>query len=287
MDDWQEDAIAMGLADEESDINELALDALGFPAALSRRHSSTFRKIAQTDSGGCQVAWIPNFPLPAGRGNQTTTNARQAGQSPGQQNEQENTSLRLLLEHSIKNSAGKDFAETDTDAEFETGLKTLAKKPGLAADARMQAIEAQLAAAETRRVTDKVLTYVEAGKITNEEAEIFVAAALNDETKTFALLDKKEASIPGGSPLSWSGIDILDGPVEAGVREGLTGLRGPQSEMLVNIRKENKTPEARHRIIRDCFDAALPPGRPPSRTKRAARKSLQPTPIPGRSSRTS
>lgn len=164
----------------------------------------------------------------------------------------------LLLEHGIKNSAGKDFAETDTDADFEAGLKTLAKKPGLAADARMQAIEASLVAADTRRVTDKVLTYVTAGKITNDEAEIYVAAALKDEKKTFALLEKKEAAVGGTPPVGWTGaIDILDGPSDPEARVGLTGLRGPQMETLVNIRKEHKTAKARYAAMKPLYDKAL------------------------------
>jgi len=163
----------------------------------------------------------------------------------------------LLMEHGIKNSTGKDFAETDTDAEYETGLKTLAKKPGLAADARMQAIEAQLASAEKRRLTDKILGYVTAGKITNDEADIYVQAAMQDETKTIALLEKKEAIPSGNSPINWTGVDILDAPSEPGVREGLTGLRGPQSEMLVNIRKDHKTPQARHAAIKAVYSQAL------------------------------
>lgn len=165
--------------------------------------------------------------------------------------------VALLFEHGIKTSAGKDFTVDDTDAEFETSLKTLAKKEGLNADARFKAIESQLALAEERRVTDKVLTYVEAGKITNDEASIYVAAALKDEKKTLEILDKKEVAFAGGIPVGFLDPMLAGGDRDPNAREGLTGLQGPRSEMLVNIHKEHKTPQARRHALKSVYDAAI------------------------------
>jgi ATP-dependent protease ClpP protease subunit len=249
------EAVAYGLADEASE-NETALDALDF----SGIEAKAFKHVPQGCKSILAAASARNLKLSA----PPQGAAKPQPQPPAKPGTaQENTMNKkilaaLLLEHGVKTSDGKDFAETDTDANFEAGLKTLAKKSGLPADARFAAIEASLALAEDRRITDKVATFVTDGVITNEEAEtVWIPAAKKDETKTLALLAKKEPALAGGSPLSWSGIDILDGNADPSARDGLTGLAGPRSEMLVNIHKEHKTPEARHRVIKAEYSALL------------------------------
>jgi ATP-dependent protease ClpP protease subunit len=249
------EAIAYGLADEESE-NETALDALDFSGieagafqhvpkncksilAAAKTHGL---KISAPPQGAAKTQ--PQPPVKPGISQSNTMNKK--------------ILAALLLEHGIKNSTGKDFAETDADTDFEAGLKTLAKKPDMAADARMKVIEGQLTLAEDRRITDKVATFVSAGAITNEEAEtVWIPAAKKDEAKTLALLAKKEPAYAGGPPLSWSGIDILEGNADPSAREGLTGLSGPRSEMLINIHKEMKTPAARHQAIKANYTALL------------------------------
>jgi ATP-dependent protease ClpP protease subunit len=158
--------------------------------------------------------------------------------------------VALLFEHGIKDAAGKDLTEQSSDTDFEVALKTLAKKPGMTDDTRMKAIEARQELAETRRITDKVLTYVQAGKITNAEAPIFVSAARGDEAGTFRILDEKEGSMAGGSPIGFSGIQIVGGGND-------TDSCGPKTPMLTNIHKDHKTPKARHAALLGCYDSAL------------------------------
>lgn len=113
--------------------------------------------------------------------------------------------VALLLTHGIKDSTGKEFTEQTPDAEFETGLNALATKKDLLAEDRFKAIEAKLDLAETKRITDKVLTHVEAGRITNDEAAIWVAAARTDEKGTLAILDAKPSALEAGFAVSASG----------------------------------------------------------------------------------
>ncbi len=107
--------------------------------------------------------------------------------------------VALLITHGIKDSTGKDLTEASTDTELEAALNTLAKKPGVNSEARMEAIENRLALAEKRRIADKINTYVDAQKITKAEAAIFVAAAMTDEAATLAILDAKESQASGGA----------------------------------------------------------------------------------------
>jgi hypothetical protein len=246
------DAVAWGLADEsDGDGDEDDAEAAYRP--LHPDFISRCKNLSPDILNAIQPKPViaPNSaaPKPAGNNNQ----------QPKQNIMNKTIIVALLFEHGIKNSTGKDFAETDTDAEFEAGLKALAKKQDLGADARFKAIEAQLALAEERRITAKVLTYVEAGKITNAEAPIFVKAAMTDEPGTLAILDKKEITMPGGSAIGWSGIETGISEIrDPEAREGLTGAPLQyQTEILANIRKEHKTPQARHAAMKTVYDRAI------------------------------
>lgn len=135
--------------------------------------------------------------------------------------------VALLISHGIKDSAGKDLTENSSDADFEAALNILAKKPGADANARMQAIEAKMELAETKRLTDKINSYVEGGKITKAEVAIYVKAAREDETGTLKVLDEKEAVSIGGAAAS-SGIEVT-APAEP------FGLIGKPTEKLRNL----------------------------------------------------
>jgi len=134
-----------------------------------------------------------------------------------------------------------------------------AGKPQAAAVSREEfdALNARLAAANRQRVTDRVLTFVTAGKITNAEAPIYVSAAIADEAGTIAILDALEATAAGGSPICWLDTGIHGSDETLNAVEGLTGLTGPRSEALINLHKENKTPAARHRAIAASYPALL------------------------------
>lgn len=120
------------------------------------------------------------------------------------------------------------------------------------------AVKNQLTVANEQRIKDKVIQFVTDGVITNEEAElVYIPAAVKDEAKTLALLAKKEPAMDGGSPVSWLDTGIHGGDDNINAREGLTGLTGPRSEMLVNIHKDNKTPQARHEVIKSQYQNLL------------------------------
>jgi len=246
-------AVDFGLADETDPVEEAA---------------AAYRPLAKDFIGRCKnispeilncisprgVGAVPALP-----GNSA---ALEAGGQPTKQTppavaakQQENTMnkkilVALLFEHGINDAAGKALTEQSSDADFEVALKTLAKKPGMTDDTRMKAIEARQELAETRRITDKVLTYVADGKITNAEAPIFVSAARSDEAGTFKILDEKEGSMAGGSPVSFLDPIIHDAGHD-------TDSRGPKSEILANIHKDHKTPKARHTALLGCYDAAM------------------------------
>lgn len=229
------DAVAYGLADE-SDPEE-------------QEASAAYRPIAKDFLSRCKNI-SPEILNALASHNGPGAPTHSAAQAGGQPNPtKENTTMNkakivaLLITHGIKNADGKDLTETSTDAEFETALNTLAKKSNADASAKMEAIEAKLAIAEKRRITDKINTYVDAQKITKAEVSIFVAAAMTDESGTLAILDAKEVSGLGGeiagAEFGANRIEVIDGA-------DFGDLKGPKSEALINIQKQHKTPEARY-----------------------------------------
>lgn len=229
------DAVAYGLADE-SDPEE-------------QEASAGYRPIAKDFLSRCKNI-SPEILNALASHNGPGAPTHSAAQAGGQPNPtKENTTMNkakivaLLITHGIKNADGKDLTETSTDAEFETALNTLAKKSNADASAKMEAIEAKLAIAEKRRITDKINTYVDAQKITKAEVSIFVAAAMTDESGTLAILDAKEVSGLGGeiagAEFGANRIEVIDGA-------DFGDLKGPKSEALINIQKQHKTPEARY-----------------------------------------
>ncbi len=179
---------------------------------------------------------------------------------------QENTMNKKLIVALLKKH-GIEANETETEDQLnvkldsipsrETTTTTTSPTASIVTREEFEKVQASLAKANEKRIEDKVLTYVEAGKITNDEAPIFVKAAITDEPGTLAILDKKEAVMIGGNPIGYGSIEYVESPKEPGTPQGITGLRGPQSEMLVNIRKEHRTPKARHAAMKEVYDAAM------------------------------
>lgn len=198
------DAVAYGLADE-SDSEE-------------QEASAGYRPIAKDFLSRCKNI-SPEILNALASHNGPGAPTHSAAQAGGQPNPtKENTTMNkakivaLLITHGIKNADGKDLTETSTDAEFEIALNTLARKSNADASAKMEAIEAKLAIAEKRRITDKINTYVDAQKITKAEVSIFVAAAMTDEAGTLAILDAKEVSGLGGDTAGAHFISMDEGP---------------------------------------------------------------------------
>ena len=162
--------------------------------------------------------------------------------------------VALLATHGILNlTTNKAFTEADADADFEAGLNALAKKPGTDANAKMEAIEAKLALAEKRRLTDKINGYVDAQKITKAEVAIFVTAAITDEAATLAILDAKPVQGIGGEPAGAHVITIEDGP--------MTSKNGVQGSKIIpeldNLFAAHKTNDARVEAMKLEFPKLL------------------------------
>jgi ATP-dependent Clp protease protease subunit len=189
------DAVAAGLADETDEDNAQASYRPLRPDFVSRC------KNLSPEILNCISAKTGRA---AGNNNQPTNQEHTMNKS---------VIVALLTTHGIVNSTTKKpFTVEDSDADIEAGLKALAAKPGLDSVARMEAIEAKLEMAETRRITDKISTFVDAQKITKAEVPIFVAASRADEAGTIAILEAKETQGIGGESAGAHVITIEYGP---------------------------------------------------------------------------
>lgn len=167
--------------------------------------------------------------------------------------------VALLFEHGINNpTTAKAFTEADSDADFEAGLKALAAKPGLSADARLQAMQAQLDAVlaragndgandlkkiqarldreRTDRIERRLDQMVIDCKLTVDEVKDWKPKCLADESdELLAMLEKRTPVLPGSAP--------------AGHIAGITiGAQGPRDHVMAM-----KTPRARFEFLRDNF----------------------------------
>ena len=77
-------------------------------------------------------------------------------------------------------------------------------------------VVAALAAQKKSAVEAKVLAFVASGHITNDEAPIYISAALNDEAGTLAILNKKEPAL-NGTVISMGG--TINMPAAEGVMQ--------------------------------------------------------------------
>ena len=144
-----------------------------------------------------------------------------------------------------------DANETETEEQLSAKLEQI-KTASAAPD--LTDIRAELAAQKRRMVEAKVITYVDAHKITKAEVGIFVEAALKDESGTIKILDEKPSAEIGGEPVGFNRIEIGNHPV-------LDGYQGPASPMTVNIWTNHTTPQARYdalkaqfpRILNECY----------------------------------
>jgi ATP-dependent Clp protease, protease subunit len=118
------------------------------------------------------------------------------------------------------------------------------------ANAEIKAMKRRLIRAEVVRLG--------ANKIENANVDRWVTRAESEgEEAIYAEITAMQEVNAGASAVSFASIGYGDEPREHGVRQGLTGLRGPQCEMLANIRKEHKTPKARHAAMTEVYDHAL------------------------------
>jgi hypothetical protein len=136
--------------------------------------------------------------------------------------------IALLNRHGIKNSAGKEWSDTDSDADINAAVEKLSPAtPAQPAAASNESIEARMAKIETNRLNDLLENYVAENKITKAEIPIYLTALRTDETGTKAILDAKEAMPIGGAPAG-----IL---IEAGNRNEHPVLAGQPTSKLINL----------------------------------------------------
>lgn len=167
----------------------------------------------------------------------TLTAALRGGQQTNENTMNKKILVALLFEHGMKNqTTAKDFTEADADTDFEAGLKALGKKPGLDADARLQAMQAQLdlvlargaddgAAAMKRiqaqltreregRITKALDQMVIDGKMTVDEVKAWKPICLADESdELLAMLDQRSPQLPGSAPaghITGGGIAVVE-----------------------------------------------------------------------------
>ncbi len=186
-------AISEGLADSAGDEveNKSATRPIfaGYCTTFKNIPENIYNALAPRKEPGAKIT-----AAPANGGQPTKTEEKSMNKK---------TIVALLVTHGIKTPDGKDLTENSTDLELETALAALAKKPGADVAAQFAAINAKLELSETKRVTNEVLQRVKAGKITNEDAPVWIAAAVKDEAGTLAILDKKEA-VEEGAAINFS-----------------------------------------------------------------------------------
>lgn len=120
----------------------------------------------------------------------------------------------------------------------------------LDANAEIKAMKRRLIRAEIVRLGEN--------KIENAHIDRWVTRAETEgEEEIYAEITAMQEVNAGASAVSYSSIMFGEEPREPGVRQGLTGLRGPQTEILANIRKEHKTARARHSAMMEVYDHAL------------------------------
>lgn len=120
----------------------------------------------------------------------------------------------------------------------------------LDANAEIKAMKRRLIRAEIVRIGEN--------KIENANIDRWTTRAENEgEEAIYAEINAMQEVNAGASAVSFNSLGWGDEPREPGVRQGLSGLRGPQTEILANIRKEHKTPRARHAAMLEVYDHAL------------------------------
>lgn len=154
-------------------------------------------------------------------------------QKPNNQEEKMNkkTIVALLKKHGIEAS------ETETEEQLQAKLEQI---PTAGNSADVVALRNEI---KRQRAEDRVNSYVDAQKITKDEAPIFVEAMLKDEAGTIKVLDAKPVADVGGEPISFNRIEGGNHPV-------LDGYQGRATEKVANMWKANSTPEARYNAMK-------------------------------------
>lgn len=213
------DAVAYGLADETDPEETGDTSQASHPSyrPLAQEFLSRCKNISPDILNALAPRNGPGAPIP-------TAAPQPAGNhtNPTPQNTMnKKTIVALLLAHGITNATtGKAFLETDADADFETGLNTLAtKKAQTDSSAQnltdLAGIRAELTALKKARIEDRLNAAVDDQKITKAEAKFFLTQALTSaaaETEVFALLAEKESAAIGGEAAGFHTLEVMDGP---------------------------------------------------------------------------
>jgi len=160
--------------------------------------------------------------------------------------------VALLAMHGILDVNGKAFTENSTEAELEAGLKKIPAKPAAAATPAPADNTATLNKIIRDRIADKIDDFIAENKITKDEREIWIEAALKDDTKTFNILAAKPAMSVGGAA---AGTDLTMGR-ENEAPSGLQGRANHITDKLKNLADSFKgegDPLVRNRKIYDAM----------------------------------
>jgi ATP-dependent protease ClpP protease subunit len=160
--------------------------------------------------------------------------------------------VALLAMHGILDVNGKAFTENSTEAELEAGLKKIPAKPAAAATPAPADNTATLNKIIRDRIADKIDDFIAENKITKDEREIWIEAALKDDTKTFNILAAKPAMSVGGAA---AGTDLTTGR-ENEAPSGLQGRANHITDKLKNLADSFKgegDPLVRNRKIYDAM----------------------------------
>lgn len=179
---------------------------------------------------------------------------KQAAKTQQQQTKEPtvNKEQKLALLKSWGVEASISMEETALDKLIEAG-KPQAKKQEPENVTQLAKIQAQLDRERKSRIENQFRQAVVDQKITNDECEFYVSAALvseEAEAKITKLIAGKQPSLAGSDPVNFSRVTVVDG-VDFGT------LGGRKSNELVNIHKEHKTVTARYQAKKENWKQIL------------------------------
>lgn len=242
------DAVEWGLADETDEDDEKPKDSY---AALPESVISRFTNIPTNILNALRVP-----PAPANGSTQNSTASSPADLSGPADAPQP---MGTITVGAVESFDGNDAARKPTaavDSAAHNQNKNSMSENTTPAAAQPTAIDAlaEIKALKEQLLTDKILAFVDAGKITKAELPIFVEAAKRDESGTLAILNSKEAMLPGGETVE-AGYDIREVESRSVSPEGIKGnMIIPE---LANIYKSHKSGDDRYNAMKAEFPRLL------------------------------
>lgn len=222
-----DEAVEWGLADEIGGEANLDTEAIGLPAV---------------------TATVTEFPTEVKKKISAALAAAKQNPAKSGKTESQNMDKKIII--ALLLSHGIQAAETETEEQLQAKLLKIPKAAAPTVPAQpynvtdIADLQKQVAAERKARITSAV-TEAAAGKVSNEKLGWWVTQALADEVGVLAQL----ADIPVVAVAS----DPVGGHIEYGAETVLAGYEGRPSQMVANLFKEHKTPEARYQAMKENF----------------------------------